>query len=286
MNNDLRKVQQIWPNFFIVGASKSGTTTLYAILDKVQSIYMSSKKEPQYFNGSSFKLNTKRISEKSEYLKLFSSATRQKAIGEASISYLQDPESAKLIHTELPDAKIIIILRDPCERMFSGYLMFKTEGGKKSFQQLITTKPSFLESGLYFSRVKRYLDIFGPKQVKILIFDEFIKEPKDSVKQILEFLQIDSETPKNFKKKYNEYRSPRGKISQKILVSDTISRIADKLLPKSLKWKLKEEIILKKENKPQLTKEHRIILENYYREDAKNLQNLLKRKLPWKWIEE
>ena len=286
MNSDSSKIQQIWPNFFIVGASKSGTTTLYAILDKVPSIYMSSIKEPQYFHGISFKLNTKRILAKSEYLKLFSSATNKKAIGEASTSYLQDPESVNLIHKEVPNAKIIIILRDHCQRMFSLYLMYKTKGGKDSFHQLLTAKPSFLESGLYYSRVKRYLDIFGSKQVKILIFDDFIKEPKDSIKEILAFLQINSEPPNNFEKTYNEYRAPRGIISKKILRSDSISKISDKLLPKSLKWKLKEAIILKNEKKPQFTNEHRIIMENYYREDARNLQNLIKRKLPWKWIDE
>jgi len=276
----------MWPNFFIVGASKSGTTSLYAYLERIPDIYMSPLKEPHFFHDKSFKLFSRSITDKSEYLKLFELKTRQIAIGEASTSYLQDPKSAKLIHEQIPDAKIIIILRDPCQRIFSGYLMFKSEGRMKmSFHKLITTQPSWLESGLYYSQVKRFIDTFGPKQVKILIFEEFIKDPKAVIKEILKFLQVDNELPENFEKIYNPYSAPRGKISQKIVSSKKISKISDQLIPKSLKWKLKEKIILKKQKRPDITNEESIILENYYREDVKKLQNLLKRNLPWKWIE-
>jgi len=275
----------MWPNFFIVGASKSGTTSLYEYLDEIPGIYMSRTKEPHFFHRSSFKLIARNISDKSEYLKLFKLASKEKAIGEASTSYLQDTESANLIHKEVPNAKIIIILRDPCQRAYSGYLMFKSEGReKRTFHQLITINPSFLESGLYYSQVKRYLDIFGPKHVKVLIFEEFVKDPKTVIKEILEFLQVSYELPDNFEKIYNPYSVPRGKISQKIVSSKKISKISDQLIPKSLKWKLKEKIVLKKQKRPDITNEESIILENFYREDVKKLQNILKRNLPWKWI--
>ena len=275
----------MWPNFFIVGASKSGTTSLYLYLDKVSGIYMSRVKEPHYFHRSSFKLIARSITDKSEYLKLFKFATKEKAIGEASTSYLQDPESASLIHDQVPNAKIIIILRDPCQRAFSGYLMLKSEGReKKSFHQLITSKPSFLESGLYYSQVKGYLDVFGPKQVKVLIFEEFIKESKTVLKEILDFLQVDSKPQEIFEKIHNPYSVPRGKGSEKILNSKTLSKFSDQLLPKSLKWKLKEKFLVKKEKKPDIKKEDFLILENYYRSNVMKLQNLLKRTLPWEWI--
>jgi len=165
----------MWPNFFIVGASKSGATSVYSYLEKIPEIFMSSIKEPHYFHNNYFRLEAKNIANKNEYLKLFNSVTSEKAIGEASTSYLQDIDSAKLIHDQIPNAKIIIILRDPCQRAFSGYLMFKEEGKtKKSFNELITTEQRFLESGLYCSQVKQYLDIFGKDRVKILIFEELI----------------------------------------------------------------------------------------------------------------
>lgn len=101
----------------------------------------------------------------------------------------------------------------------------------------------------------------------------------------MEFLHVDSELPEIFEKIYNPYTVTRGKIPQKILASKTISRISDQLLPKSLKWKMKESILVKKEKKPDLKKEDSLILEKYYRNDVRKLQNLLKRKLPWGWIE-
>ena len=276
----------MWPNFFIVGASKSGTTSLYEYLKKISGIYMSPIKEPNYFHGSTFKIMSRRINDKSEYLKLFKFVTNEKAVGEASTSYLQEPESAKLIHDQVPDAKIIIILRDPCQRIFSGYLMFKSErGGKRSFHELIKTDPGFLESSLYYYQVKRYLDIFGSKQVKVLIFEEFIKEPKAAIKEILDFLKVNYDLPENIKKIYNPYSVPRAKFFQKILTSKTISKISDQILPQSFKWKLKNTVILKNEKKPSLSNQDRIFLQNFYRDDVMKLQNLLKRRLPWKWIE-
>ncbi len=275
----------MWPNFFIVGASKSGSTSLYEYLKKISGIYMSPVKEPHYFHDSTFKLFSRRIDDKLEYLKLFKLASNEKAIGEASTSYLQDLESAKLIHNQVPDAKIIIILRDPCQRIFSGYLMFKSEGReKRTFHELIKMNPDFLESSLYYNQVKRYIDIFGLKQVKVLIFEEFIEDPKASVKEILEFLQIYSELPEISEKIFNPYRVPKGKISQKIITSKKISKISEHLIPQSVKEKLKESIIMKKEKKPEITKEDSLILENYFRNDVIKLQNLLKKQFPWSWI--
>jgi len=69
----------MWPNFFIVGASKSGSTTLYKYLKKIPGIYMPSMKEPHYFHKSSFKVISRKIDNESEYLKLFKSATIEQA---------------------------------------------------------------------------------------------------------------------------------------------------------------------------------------------------------------
>jgi len=276
----------MWPNFFIVGASKSGTTSLYEYLNKIKGIYMSRVKEPHYFQRNSSESIALCITDKAEYLKLFKSASKEQMIGEASTSYLRDPESAKLIHDEVHDAKIIIMLRDPCERIFSGYLMFKSQGiEKKPFHQLITTNPSFLESGLYYSQVKRYLDIFSQKQVKIFVFEEFIQNPKRTISKILEFLNVDSKIPEVFEKIHNPYTVSRSKISQKILSNKIILKISNQIMSKSFKSTLKEAVVFKKGEKPDIPKETRLILENYYRNDMKKLQNLLKRKFPWDWIE-
>ena len=104
-----------WPNFFIVGAPKAGTSSLYAYLNEIPGIFMSPKKEPNYFSENTIPNDhpIKPIRDKKKYLELFKGVKGEKIIGEASTSYLADPEAPKLIHEACPDAKILISLRDP-----------------------------------------------------------------------------------------------------------------------------------------------------------------------------
>ena len=123
-----------WPNFFIVGADKAGSSSLYSYLKEIPEIFMSPIKEPNYFSVKTISqnglLNT--IRDKKKYLALFKNVKDEKIFGEASSSYLADPEAPNLIHQVSPRAKILISLRDPAERIFSHYLMSRRLGKKKS----------------------------------------------------------------------------------------------------------------------------------------------------------
>jgi len=177
-----------WPNFFIVGAAKAGTTSLYEYLKDIPGIYMSPVKEPNYFSVNILDDNheLKPIRKKEQYLMLFNNDA--KILGEASAYYLSDPEAPKLIHKVSPNAKILISLRDPVEREFSHFLMEKERYAKteKTFREIIQIELNYknskknyaLKHGLYSENVKRYLEIFGTCQVKIIIFEEWIKNPK------------------------------------------------------------------------------------------------------------
>jgi len=97
------------PNFFIVGSPKSGTTSLYEYLKDIPGIYMSPEKEPRYFHKKNSELNLKGISNESKYLKLFKNVKDEKVIGEASPTYLLDPESAELIQKFNPSVFVFIL---------------------------------------------------------------------------------------------------------------------------------------------------------------------------------
>ena len=160
---------------------------------------MSPIKEPNYFSrklvpDDHLLLNP--IREKSRYLSLFDKTSNEKIVGEASPLYLSDPEASQLIHDFSPNALILMSLRDPIERILSHFTLIIRDGGYKgSFHNKLlnelkygitdNTKPHlYLEAGLYSESVKRYLEIFGPKQVKIIIFEEFVKNPKFFLEQI------------------------------------------------------------------------------------------------------
>jgi len=285
---------EIWPNFFIVGAAKAGTTSLYEYLRHTRGVYMSPEKEPGYFRTTiPDRRKTNKINEKSQYLKLFKGVTDEKAIGEATPSYLRDPLSHKLIQEAVPKARIIIILRDPVERAFSAYLMRESKGWvEKSFHETIIDGLSqkkkepkdfnfFLDPGLYTQNVKKYIDTFGPDRVKILIFEEFIKDPKKTIKEVLEFLGVDAEPPETIGKIHNPYGKPRGRLAKEILGSKTMLELSNKIVPQSIRWKIRGKILLKKEPKPKLSGEDRLILQDFYKNDIIDIQVLLKRSLPW-----
>src|SRR5918911_2549475 len=93
------KPEEIWPNFFIVGAAKAGTTSLYYYLNEIPGICMSRIKEPYYFSPHYIQQYPgETVTNKEGYLRLFENANSCTAVGEASPSYLWDPDSPKLIH--------------------------------------------------------------------------------------------------------------------------------------------------------------------------------------------
>ncbi|MBK9638978.1 MAG: sulfotransferase [Bacteroidetes bacterium] len=175
------------PNFFIVGAAKAGTTSLYQYLSQHPEVYMSPIKEPNYFSteikfeevrtevkerirllkiNSFLKGNMRKpihrafINDIKQYESLFRFVGNQKAIGEASASYLYSPYAAKAIQEYNSEAKIIIILRNPIQRIYSHYLMDRRMGitnlpfeealeAEKSYQPRQWSYILYLELGEY-----------------------------------------------------------------------------------------------------------------------------------------
>jgi len=281
------------PNFFIVGATRCGTSSLYEYLNKTTGIFMSKIKEPAFFSVS---INRrKHIHTENEYLKLFKSAKTGQPIGEATTRYFIDPKSSILIKNRIPNAKIIILLRDPVERAFSSYLYYLRRENKESFDLIIKKSMDtdlagdyllhlVVNGGLYYESVKRYIDAFGRDSVKILFFEDFFSNIENNFKELLEFLDVKSEPPKIVNTIFNEYKKPKNKISKLILsIDDLIWKIGIKsFLPFLPNRKYLENKYLESGNKPKMSKKEKQKLINFYENDVKKLQTLLGRNLPWK----
>jgi len=290
---------ELWPNFFIVGAPKAGTTSLYEYLKNIPGIYMSRVKEPNYFSIKAMpdKKPFRPIRNKEKYLDLFKNATNEVILGEASTLYLSDPEASTLIRKACPTARILISLRDPIERLFSHYIMnvsrnwikssFKNQIHKEMNNKADFTKPHIrLSASLYSKDVQRYLDTFGKEHVKILIFEEFIKNPKVILEDILKFLGVKN-IINNFEdvKVHNPYFKieSSGEISKQILQSNIISKISVKILPSFGRRFFRKKILTRKNTKKPVMKEaDRQYLIDFYKSDVKKLEVLLGRKFPWK----
>jgi len=282
------------PDFLIVGAPKAATTTLYHYLTQIPEIYMSPKKSPEYFTKNYPKsFFTRPIKDRKKYISLFKDVKNEKAVGEASVFYLIDPESPKLIKNEILDARIIMILRDPIQRAFSHYLMFYSAGVEKlTFLDRIEKEKKMLEKGFdpesycllpsfYYESVKRYFDIFGRNNVKVFIFEEFIKDPKKIVKELLNFINVDCEIPKFEKETYNPFSKPRGKLAQILLSDRRIMPITGDIIPDKIRWRIKEKFLIKEDDKPKISEREKSILKEVFKDDVNKLSNLLERELPW-----
>lgn len=276
-----------WPNFFIVGAPRAGTTALYNYLNAIPEIYMSPVKDPGYFIPNDFRGFTEQT-----YIELFKNVKNEIAIGEASAGYLANSEAPKRIKEKSPSAKIIITLRDPVGRTFSHYLNWKRTGKIKiSFEEGVE---KFLDKNkndeqlerliyvsMYYEQVKRYLEIFGKENVKILIFEETVKDVKNTIKKIFEFLEVQAEPPENIEEQYSAYSEPLGSIGTSIAQNKTISKIIKKILLGTKQEQLLRTLLNKKGEKPELLDITKKKLQSVFHDDVKKLEKLLGRSLPW-----
>jgi Sulfotransferase family len=175
------------PNFFIVGAPKAGTTSLYHYLDQHPEIYMSPIKEANHFASEvrlenfaeGYQDRVRRdmravqeylagpMSEKQfgavglewgDYLKLFRNANGQQVIGEASVCYLWSQSAARNIAARIPEARIVMILRHPAERAFSQYMQWAGRGKTKD-TFLEACKKSIARAGGKFQAMSPFLEM-------------------------------------------------------------------------------------------------------------------------------
>lgn len=139
-----------------------------------------------------------------DYVKLFRNARREKAIGEASVCYLWSPSAAGNIFARIPEAKIIMILRDPRERAFSQYRQWAVKGKmrdtfleacKKSIANAggkFQPMSPFLEMGLYADQVKRYVELFPRENIRIVFYEDYQNDPREMIASTLRFLGVDA----------------------------------------------------------------------------------------------
>jgi hypothetical protein len=305
------------PNFFIVGAPKAGTTSLYYYLDQHPEIYMSPLKEPSYFSfevrSENFEpalqkqarrdeeltsrylagpMERKRFSgivrDWSDYLHLFSAANGQKAIGEASVCYLWSETAANAIASRLPHSRIIIVLRDPSDRAFSQYLHNVSDGlVNHPFRQHINTSIRRREKtfGVFYPvlEVGLYADQIQryldafPREQIGVWLYEDTKSPT-FLPEVLRFLNVEPAFVLDTSTRHLEPQLPRATgISQALRRRGIWTRLKH-LTPTKLK-PLVRNLAYRKTGSVSLSPQDRAFLVDYYTEDIHKLAGLINRDL-------
>ena len=200
------------PNFFIVGAPKCGTTSLHEYLQRHPDVFMPFFKEPHFFGadleGSRFRQFR---GQPERYLKLFRDARGEKRIGESSPWYLASERAAQEIHDYDPAAKIIIMLRNPIDMMYSMWSQFRYSGNEQieTFEMALEAeaerragrrirRAAHCVTGLYYRemarfarQVPRYFERFGRENVLVIIFDDFRSDTPATFGAALDFLDLE-----------------------------------------------------------------------------------------------
>jgi hypothetical protein len=286
--------QIMFPNFFIVGAPKSGTTSLYHYLDEHPDVYMCPVKEPNYFSYNDITKQNLYYSEKGfgskdKYESLFRGVTCEKAIGEASVSYLFYNSVPQKIKDTVPEAKIIILLRNPVDRGFSHYLMdsrlgyvdipFEDIVNKNSTHRLLFLYyQQFIGLGFYFDQVKRYIDVFGENQVRIFIDEDLKSDLSAVIHSVYDFLGIDNNLMPDIKKQYNVYQKPRNTLARHLYSIKPLRQVSRTFIPTGFIDSVRN-IFLAKEKKPELSIKTRKFLIELYKEDIQKLSAFIGREL-------
>lgn len=303
------------PNFLIVGAAKSGTSSLWLYLKQHPQIFMATTKEPNFFAFEGKKLPPESgaadcqtlynllyrysIVDILPYQNLFKNCQQAKAIGEASVRYLYSTEAAANIKKYLPDVKMIAILRNPVDRLYSHYLMMKHYYQLEPLSLLEAIEQEqarinnnwgwdwhYVQIGMYAQQINQYLQLFAPEQIKIILYDDFCQNPAKVYQDICRYLEVNCTFLPDFNQKLKQgYWSNKSSLGRWLYNSTTFSQLRSNLkqiLP-NLVYESANNYLQKVYgiSKPSMSATTRQYLQSIFQEDIIELQDYLGYHLPW-----
>lgn len=280
---------------------KAATTSLYTYLKQHPDIFMPEVKEPMFFNNykqdNNFILKGRKVSKVTtleQYKALFDGLKDEGAIGEASPAYIYNKKAAELIKEVVPDTKIIAALRQPVERAYSNFLHAKRAGREPENNFAITFELEeerinknwsplyhYKSKGLYFKQLQRYFYLFPKENIKIILFEDIVKNPEKVAKEVFEFLQVDTDFTADTSKKANVSGKPKGILGWLLMQLRYYRLLPNIHLSKYLPQPVMDLLFKSVYEKPekldeQLKKE---LTEKYYKEDLLQLEKLIEKDL-------
>ncbi|MFZ5802108.1 MAG: sulfotransferase family protein [Candidatus Omnitrophota bacterium] len=293
-----------FPNFFIVGAMKCGTTALYYLLKQHPDIHMCRIKEPRFFCHDLIPPKDRRIKSLQEYCALFQPNKNEKIIGEASPMYFNWDKSLDRIAVICPTAKILISLRSPAQRLFSSFIFRLKNHGRGMDEKIINDFTKFFKKHMRnktnspvskmcsAEHLQHVFDRFDKRNVKSLILEEWTKNINATCKNIYDFLDVDSSfTPKSIS--LDDMKSNKGFLFR----SESLAYLHQSLTEKIRNYSTQKhtflarvickQLVLLRTLIGTLSEKHYVILPEdiyreitaFYMEDIKKIEKILDRDL-------
>jgi hypothetical protein len=289
------------PNFLVIGAGRSGTTSLYHYLRQHPQIFMSGIKETNFFaydgeeDPYAFPIRTL-----GAYEALFAGANRHRAVGEASPVYLTRPSVVGRIERLIPRARFIALVRDPADRAYAAYLAERRRGTeRRSFDRALRDyrrggegppQLAYFEPGFYHAHVTRYLARFERGRVALHLHEDFARDPLALMARVYRFLEVEDDFVPDTSVRYNATGLPQNRLLDAVVRTSTLKRNLKARMPYLLRkpvMALGTAINRRNLVKPALPREVRSELIALYRDDIVKLQDLIQRDLtPWLTVAE
>lgn len=297
----------------VIGAVKAGTTSLHSYLQQHSGIYLSPIKETNFFSQNDMTPENFRkdyshdvaldiekylsanhlsyrhiahIDNTEHYQSLYREASEKMLTGEVCNSYLICPSAAAQLYQHQPKVKIVAVLRNPVDRVFSQYLMNLKEGKTlekdflKELESDLQTEPKgwgvshqYHELGLYQEQLSRYFQLFRPEQIKVAFFEDLKQNPTQFLEEIFGFLGLPME-PIDTTQKLNASGKARFEKLNYVLTQTGVIRSLKTLMPRSARQRL-AKVVYTQKGLPTISDEARAYLVEYYRDDAGRLEKLL-----------
>ena len=266
------------PNFLIIGAARSGTTSIYHYLSQHPNVFFSEVKELNFFSNPRY-WDKGFVWYERKFRPKYGDVL---CLGEASTSYTRSPfnaETARRIYEYNPNFRLIYIVRDPIKRFISHYLHNVGVGKeRRDFERLLDNleEESIAWQGLYYFQIKQYLEYFEREQILVVSMDQLKSCPESVMKDVYGFLGLGPFTEiKDLKKAHNANRNIAIKSEFGGLVSAFYSYYIEQL---AIPYRIKKvfmrlsDVGSKPIGTPKLDQKQYRKLRAFYEEDAVKLR--------------
>jgi hypothetical protein len=265
------------PNFLIIGAPKAGTGSLRDYLRQHPQVFMPAKKDLRYF---AFHEGANRLrypcATLEEYEAAFAGAGDALARGEASDVYFWTGAAPRRAAGTVPEARLIVSLREPGDRAFSIYHMNRRTEDKNvgvSFIEALKTDP-IVQRG-YHDHLKNWLDHFPRDRMKIVLFEDLARRTLKTTQGLYAFLGVTPDFVPDLKIS-NPGGVPKIQWFHKLMTNDRVRTLSRTWLPESWVYKAKD---LRSANldrsKMRMTAEEKAFASAFFKDDVRRTQDLI-----------
>ncbi|MEA5508800.1 sulfotransferase domain-containing protein [Crocosphaera sp. UHCC 0190] len=264
------------PRFIVIGGHKCGTSSLHSYFKQHPDILMPKIKGQDLLNKGDLDI--------ADYQKSYEMITNQKIFGEVSSNYFQSHKACSEIKKYFAHIKLLMILRNPVDRAFSHFNMISAEQKLNvQFTEIDQNHDKFgeiIRLGFYYDNLKQYIDTFGKHQLKVFLFDSFIKNKQQFFEEVFQFIEVDDKFLPNTSVILRKGGEVKNRGLKEFILSNPILHKTASLLTKPFTTSEQRYNFYKKIDnvfieKPSLTNEAREIFINIYREDILKTQELL-----------